>query len=125
VVNIGSVAGTYPYPGGNVYGATKAFVAQFSRNLRADLLGTRVRVTAVVPGTVAGTEFSQVRFHGDEAKAAAVYADLAALEPEDIADVVEWVVRRPARVNVNEVEVMPTAQAFGPLAFAKSRAGAS
>jgi 3-hydroxy acid dehydrogenase/malonic semialdehyde reductase len=102
-----------------VYGATKAFVAQFSRNLRADLLGTPVRVTAVVPGMVAGTEFSQVRFAGDEARADAVYEGVDALEADDIADVVEWAVRRPARVNVNEVEIMPTAQAFGPLALKK------
>jgi 3-hydroxy acid dehydrogenase/malonic semialdehyde reductase len=119
VVNVGSVAGSYPYPGGNVYGASKAFVAHLSRNLRADLLGTPVRVTAVVPGMVAGTEFSTVRFAGDEKRADAVYAGVEALTADDIADVVEWVVSRPARVNVNEVEVMPTAQAFGPLAIAR------
>jgi 3-hydroxy acid dehydrogenase / malonic semialdehyde reductase len=115
VVNLGSTAGTFPYPGGNVYGATKAFVHQFSLNLRADLLGTQVRVTCIEPGLVGGTEFSAVRL-GDDAKAAAVYAGTEPLNPDDIADTVHWVASRPARVNVNVLQLMPVCQAFGPLA---------
>lgn len=114
VVNIGSTAGEWPYPGGNVYGATKAFVRQFSLNLRADLHGTAIRVTDIEPGLVGGTEFSNVRF-GDDAKAAAVYQGTEALTPEDIADAVHWVATRPARVNVNTLQVMPVCQSFGPL----------
>lgn len=116
IVNLGSIAGTYPYPGGNVYGATKAFVHQFSLNLRADLLGSRIRVSCIEPGMVGGTEFSAVRL-GDDAKAAAVYAGADALTPEDIADAVHWVASRPARVNINSLEVMPVCQASGPLAI--------
>jgi 3-hydroxy acid dehydrogenase/malonic semialdehyde reductase len=115
VVNIGSTAGEWPYPGGNVYGATKAFVRHFSLNLRADLHGTPVRVTDIEPGLVGGTEFSAVRFKGDAAKAAAPYEGADALTPEDIADAVHWVATRPARVNVNTLQVMPVAQSFGPL----------
>ncbi len=115
VVNIGSTAGEWPYPGGNVYGATKAFVRQFSYNLRADLFGTKVRVTDIEPGLVGGTEFSNVRFKGDDAKAAGVYQGTEPLTPEDIADAVHWVATRPARVNVNLVQVMPVVQSFGPL----------
>ncbi|MDA0566738.1 SDR family NAD(P)-dependent oxidoreductase [Streptomonospora sp. S1-112] len=115
VVNIGSVAGNYPYPGGNVYGATKAFVRQFSLNLRADLHGTGVRVTNVEPGLAGGTEFSQVRFHGDDERASAVYADTQPLTPEDVAEAVRWVVDQPAHVNVNTLELMPVAQSFSPL----------
>jgi 3-hydroxy acid dehydrogenase/malonic semialdehyde reductase len=111
VVNIGSVAGTYPYPGGNVYGATKAFVHQFSLNLRADLVGTRVRVTSVEPG-MAETEFSEVRFGGDRERAKKVYQGVQPLAPEDVADAVHWCVTRPPHVNVNVVELMPVAQAF-------------
>ncbi|MFC0388337.1 SDR family oxidoreductase [Muricoccus vinaceus] len=114
VVNIGSTAAEFPYPGGNVYGATKAFVRQFSLNLRADLYGTPVRVTDIEPGLVGGTEFSNVRF-GDDARAAAVYQGADALTPEDIADAIHWVASRPARVNVNTLQVMPVAQSFGPL----------
>jgi 3-hydroxy acid dehydrogenase/malonic semialdehyde reductase len=115
VVNIGSTAGEWPYPGGNVYGATKAFVRQFSNNLRADLHGTRVRVTDIEPGLVGGTEFSNVRFKGDDTKAAGVYAGTEPLTPEDIADAVHWVATRPARVNVNLMQVMPVVQSYGPL----------
>ena len=97
IVNLGSIAATYPYPGGNVYGATKAFVRQFSLNLRADLLGTRVRVTDVEPGLVGGTEFSTVRFRGDGAKAAKLYAGADALTPEDIAETVHWIATLPPR----------------------------
>lgn len=115
VINLGSTAGEWPYPGGNVYGATKAFVRQFSLNLRADLFGTPVRVTDIQPGLVGGTEFSNVRFHGDDAKAGAVYEGADALTPDDIADAIHWVASRPARVNVNMLQVMPVAQSFGPL----------
>ncbi len=118
IVNIGSVAGTYPYPGGNVYGATKAFVKQFSLNLRADLLGTRVRVTNVEPG-LAESEFSLVRFKGDEGKANKTYEGTQPLRPEDIADIVYWVATRPAHVNLNSIEVMPVCQATGPFAISR------
>ena len=115
VVNLGSIAGTYPYPGGNVYGATKAFVHQFSLNLRADLHGTGIRVTCIEPGLVGGTEFSEVRFGGDAERAAGVYAGTQALTPEDIASAVEWVTSQPDHVNVNVLELMPVSQSFGPL----------
>lgn len=115
VVNIGSTAATYPYPGGNVYGASKAFVRQLSLNLRADLIGTRVRVTEIDPGLVGGTEFSSVRFRGDDARAASAYDGADALTPDDIADTVFWATTRPARVNINVIELMPVTQAFGPL----------
>ena len=117
VVNIGSTAALYPYPGGNVYGATKAFVRQFSLNLRADLQGTGVRVTDVEPGLVGGTEFSSVRFRGDADKAATIYDGADALTPDDIAETVYWVANLPARVNINSVELMPVSQSFGPLAI--------
>lgn len=115
VVNLGSVAGTYPYPGGNVYGATKAFVHQFSLNLRSDLHGTGVRVTCVEPGLAGGTEFSTVRFGGDAERANAVYEGTRALEPEDIAETVYWTASLPLHMNVNTVELMPTVQSSGPL----------
>ncbi|HRP67341.1 MAG TPA: SDR family NAD(P)-dependent oxidoreductase, partial [Thauera sp.] len=109
VFNIGSAAGRWPYAGGSVYGATKAFVRQFSLNLRADLLGTAIRVTDIEPGLCGGTEFSNVRFHGDDDKAAKVYADMQPLTAEDIADSVYWIATRPAHVNVNTIELMPVA----------------
>ncbi len=114
------MAGRTPYPGGNVYGATKAFVHQFTRNLKADLLGTPVRVTAIEPGMVSGSEFSSVRFRGDDARAASVYAGADPLTPEDIAEAVAWVAQLPARVNVNFMELMPACQAHGPLAIHRS-----
>lgn len=114
IVNIGSVAASYPYPGGNVYGATKAFVQQFSLNLRSDLHGSGVRVTVIEPGMCGGTEFSEVRFGGDREKAAAVYSGMQPLTAEDIAESVRWVTAQPAHVNVNVVELMPVAQSFGP-----------
>ena len=116
IVNIGSVAGEWPYPGGNVYGATKAFVRQFSLNLRAALLGTAIRVTDLEPGLCRGTEFSEVRFHGDTARADAVYRGTEPLTAEDIADTVHWIATRPAHVNINTLSMMPVGQAFGPLA---------
>jgi 3-hydroxy acid dehydrogenase/malonic semialdehyde reductase len=115
IVNIGSTAGSWPYPGGNVYGGTKAFVEQFSRNLRADLLGSRVRVTCLAPG-MAETEFSRVRFKGDEERAGKVYTGAAALTAEDIAEAVRWVTGLPDHVNVNALEMMSVDQTWGPLA---------
>jgi 3-hydroxy acid dehydrogenase/malonic semialdehyde reductase len=115
IVNLGSTAGEFPYPGGNVYGASKAFVHQLSNNLRADLLGTALRVTNIEPGLCGGTEFSAIRLGSDE-KAAAVYAGTDPLTAEDIAETVHWVATRPARVNINVVQMMPVCQAFGPLA---------
>jgi 3-hydroxy acid dehydrogenase / malonic semialdehyde reductase len=123
VVNIGSIAGTYPYPGGNVYGGTKAFVHQFSLGLRADLHGTRVRVTCIEPGLVGGSEFSEVRFGGDTERAAAMYAGTDPLTSEDIAAAVEWVTFQPSHVNVNVLELMPVSQSFGPLPVDRSDQG--
>ncbi len=120
VINLGSVAAQFPYPGGNVYGATKAFVDQFSLNLRADLLGTPIRVTNIEPGLCGGTEFSNVRFHGDDAKADKIYEGTEPLTAEDIADTVYWVANRPAHVNINSVQLMPVCQAFGPLAIKRN-----
>lgn len=117
VFNLGSVAGSWPYAGGNVYGATKAFVRQFSLNLRADLAGTALRVTDVEPGLCGGTEFSNVRFHGDDEKAAKVYQDVQPLSAEDIADTIHWIATRPAHVNVNTIELMPVAQSFAGLSI--------
>jgi 3-hydroxy acid dehydrogenase/malonic semialdehyde reductase len=119
IINIGSVAGSWPYPGGNVYGGTKAFVEQFSRNLKADLLGTRVRVTCLAPG-MAETEFSLVRFQGDAQRAAKVYAGTEPLTAADVAGIVAWVAGLPPHVNVNSLEVMSTHQAWGPLAVHKA-----
>lgn len=118
VINLSSVAASYPYPGGNVYGATKAFVRQFSLNLRADLLGTRVRVTSIEPG-MAETEFSVVRFGGDQGKADNVYKGVHAMSGDDVALVCESVLRLPAHINVNTLEIMPVQQAFA--AFAVDR----
>ncbi len=117
VINIGSTAGEWPYPGGNTYGATKAFVRQFTLNLRADLVGTGVRATDIEPGLCGGTEFSAVRFHGDQAKADAVYAGTVPLTADDIAETVLWVASRPAHVNINLLQLMPECQAIGPLAI--------
>ena len=114
VINIGSVAGSYPYPGGNVYGASKAFVHQFSLNLRSDLHGTGVRVTCIEPGLAGGTEFSTVRFNGDQQRASAVYTGVDALGPDDVAEAVHWVASLPAHVNVNVLELMTVAQSFAP-----------
>jgi len=111
VINLGSVAATYPYPGGNVYGATKAFVRQLSLNLRSDLHGTGVRVTCVEPG-MSETEFSLVRFGGDREKAGAVYAGMQPLTAQDVAEAVFWAATRPAHVNVNAIELMSVAQSF-------------
>jgi 3-hydroxy acid dehydrogenase/malonic semialdehyde reductase len=121
VINVSSTAARWPYPGANVYGASKAFVRQLSINLRADLLGTRVRVTDVAPGMAAGTEFSLVRFGGDAGRAAEVYAGTEPLTADDVAETVFWVATLPDRVNVNVIELMPVGQAFGPLAVTRKR----
>src|SRR5260370_14587004 len=107
VVNIGSIAGEYPYPGGHVYGGTKAFVRQFSLNLRADLVGTGVRATDIEPGLTGGTEFSQVRFHGDAARADQVYAGTKPMTADHIAEAGAWGVGLPGDVNIQRLEIMP------------------
>jgi 3-hydroxy acid dehydrogenase/malonic semialdehyde reductase len=117
ILNLSSVAGTYPYPGGHVYGGTKAFVEQFSLNLRADLVGKNIRVTSIEPGLVGGSEFSQVRFGGDEKKAADVYKGTTPLSPEDIAETASWIVGLPAHMNINRIEMMPTCQASAAFAI--------
>ena len=110
IVNIGSIAGSWPYLGGNVYGATKAFVRQFSLNLRTDLHGTALRVTDIEPGLVGGTEFSNVRFKGDDDKAGQVYEGTTALTAEDVTEAVYWVTTLPKHVNINTLEIMPVTQ---------------
>jgi 3-hydroxy acid dehydrogenase / malonic semialdehyde reductase len=117
VVNIGSIAASYPYLGGNVYAATKAFVHQLSLNMRADLEGTGVRVSCVAPG-MARTEFALVRYDNDAERADRLYADVSPLTAADVADAVVWCVTRPPHVNVNMIEIMPTDQPFG-LGFAR------
>lgn len=115
VINMGSIAGETPYPGGNVYGATKAFVDQFTRNLRADLVGTGVRATNLAPGLCGGTEFSNVRFRGDDAAASKVYVGTTPLTAADIAATAYWIATLPPHVNINHLELMPTCQGYGPL----------
>ena len=119
IINVGSIAGSWPYFGGNVYGATKAFVKQFSLNLRADLIGAQVRVTNLEPGNVAGTEFSNVRYHGDDDKAAQVYDGFKTMSGDDIGDILLWLIESPAHINVNRLEVMPVAQTYNGLTIAK------
>jgi 3-hydroxy acid dehydrogenase/malonic semialdehyde reductase len=121
IINLGSIAGTYPYPGGNVYGASKAFTHQFSLNLRADLLGTAVRVSCIEPGLVGGTEFSQTRFRGDVEKAKKVYENTQALTPEDIAEAIFFCAGAPPHVNINTVEMMPVSQASAPLSVFREK----
>jgi 3-hydroxy acid dehydrogenase / malonic semialdehyde reductase len=118
VISLGSVAGTYPYPGGNAYAGTKAFVHQFSIALRSDVHGTGVRVTCVEPG-MADTEFSTVRFHGDKAKADGVYTGMRPMTADDIAESIYWAATMPAHVNVNVIELMATAQSWGPYQVAR------
>ena len=120
VINIGSTAGHYPYPGGNVYGATKAFVEQFTLNLRADLVGTGVRASNIAPGLCGGTEFSTVRLKGDAAGAAKVYEGTTPLSASDIAATALWIATLPPHVNVNSIELMPTCQGFSPLTIKRS-----
>ena len=120
IVNIGSVAGSYPYGGGNVYGGTKAFVKQFSLGLKSDLLGTRVKITNIEPG-MADTEFSLVRFSGNKKKAKDVYKNMTPLTGTDIAETIFWAINRPSHVNINRIELMPLQQGFN--FFAVSRSG--
>ena len=119
IINIGSIAGSWPYPGGNVYAATKSFVQQFSRSLRADLLGKQIKVTNIEPG-MAETNFANVRMKGDKSKAKKVYEGTKPLTATDIADIISWTTSVPAHVNINSVEVMPTCQAWGPLSVDRS-----
>jgi len=119
VVNLGSVAGTYPYPNGNVYGASKAFVEQFSLNLRADLAGKRIRVTNIEPG-MAETEFSLVRFRGDAERARALYEGFPALSADDVAEAVFWCTSVPPHVNVNRIELMSVMQSFAGFSVKRS-----
>ncbi|MEN3367521.1 MAG: 3-hydroxy acid dehydrogenase / malonic semialdehyde reductase [Burkholderiales bacterium] len=119
VINLGSVAGAYPYPGGNVYGATKAFVDQFTLNLRADLVGTGVRATNIAPGLCGGTEFSNVRLKNDAA-AAKVYEGTVPLTAKDIAESAYWIATLPPHVNINYIEMMPTCQAFSPFTIKRN-----
>jgi 3-hydroxy acid dehydrogenase/malonic semialdehyde reductase len=120
VINISSTAASYPYPGGHVYGASKAFVTQFSLNLRADVVGMAVRVTDLEPGLCGGTEFSVNRFGGDTARASAVYAGTVPLTADDIAEAASWVINLPPHMNINRMEIMPTCQAPGPLAVKRT-----
>lgn len=119
IINISSIAGNYPYFGGNVYGATKAFVTQFSLNLRADLIGKNVRVTNIEPGLCGDTEFSNVRFHGDDERASKVYENVEFIRPQDISSMVLWLINQPKHININRLEVMPTAQTFAGLTVHK------
>ncbi|RKR04213.1 sulfoacetaldehyde reductase [Kushneria sinocarnis] len=115
IINLGSVAGQWPYPGSHVYGASKAFVQQFSYNLRCDLQGTGVRVTDVAPG-LSESEFTLVRNRGDQAAYDKLYGDTTPLQPEDIAEQIFHVATLPAHVNINRLEIMPTRQAWSPFA---------
>lgn len=115
VINIGSISATWPYPTSNVYGATKAFVHQFTLNLRADLFRHNIRATVIEPG-MTRTEFPTVRNHGDAEAADRTYAGAAPLDPEDVAAAVLWAAQQPARVNVNSIELMPSCQSFAGLA---------
>lgn len=116
IINVGSIAGTYPYPGGHVYGATKSFIHQFSLNLRADLAGTNVRITCLEPGMVK-TNFSTIRFKNDHEKAEKLYENIAYLTAEDIAKTIFWISTLPPHVNINTLEIMPTAQTFNRFHF--------
>ena len=120
IVNISSIAGSFQYPGGHVYGATKAFVTQLSLMLRADLIGSPVRITNIEPGMVE-TDFSIVRFKGDETKADAVYANTTPLTAHDIAETIRWSIAQPPHVNIDRIEIMPVTQAPGPLAVHRAK----
>ena len=120
IVNLGSIAGNYPYPGSHVYGASKAFVGQFSSNLRCDLQGTGVRVTNLEPG-LCESEFSLVRFGGDQAKYDATYAGAAAIQPQDIADTIYWIMTQPAHLNINSLEIMPVSQTWAGFAIERDK----
>lgn len=121
IVNIASVAGTYPYPGGNVYGGTKAFVQQFTLNLRSDLHGTGVRVSAIDPGMVE-TEFTLVRTGGDQKASDTLYAGADPMMAEDIAATVLWIATLPPHLNINRLELMPVNQSFAGFQVARTPA---
>lgn len=118
IVNVSSIAATYPYAGGNVYGATKAFVTQFTLGLRADLHGTGVRVTSIEPG-LAETEFTLVRTGGDQGASDTLYAGARPIVGEDIAEAIWWVATLPPHLNVNRLELMPTSQSFAGFQIAR------
>ena len=118
IINMGSSAASWPYPGGNAYGASKAFVQQFSRNLKADLVGTAIRVSNIEPG-MADTNFSKTRFKGDQSAADKVYAGTESLTAQDIAEAVHWCTRVPPHVNINNIELMPVCQAWNAWAVAR------
>ena len=118
IINISSTAAIYPYPGGNAYGGTKAFVSQFSLGLRSDLHGTGVRVTAIEPG-MAQTEFTLVRTHGDQAASDALYAGAKPMTAEDIAAQILWVANLPPHLNINRIELMPVSQSFAGFQVAR------
>ncbi|WP_448132850.1 SDR family NAD(P)-dependent oxidoreductase [Stenotrophomonas rhizophila] len=118
IINISSVAGVYPYPGGNAYGGTKAFVSQFSLGLRADLHGTGVRVTTIEPG-MAETEFTLVRTHGNQAASDTLYAGANPMTADDIAEQIFWVANLPAHLNINRLELMPVSQSFAGFQVAR------
>lgn len=118
IVNLASVASNWPYPGGNVYGGTKAFVQQFSLGLRSDLHGKGVRVTSIEPG-LSESEFTLVRTGGDKAAYDRLYSGADPLQPEDIAETIFWVASLPAHVNINSVEIMPVSQSWSPFQVAR------
>jgi serine 3-dehydrogenase len=118
IINLSSVAATYPYRGGNVYGGTKAFVEQFSLGLRSDLHGTGVRVTSIEPGMVE-TEFTLVRTGGDQASSDTLYKGAHPMTGEDIAEVMLWVAQAPAHLNINRLELMPVSQSFAGFQVAR------
>lgn len=121
VINVGSIAAHFPYPGSHVYGASKAFVHQFTLGLKSDLVGTGVKATVIEPGMVAGSEFSQVRFHGDTQRAAAIYEGIDALLPDDVAAAIAWVASQPPHVNVTVLQLMPVDQGPGPALLSRQR----
>ncbi len=121
IINLGSVAGQWPYPGGHVYGASKAFVQQFSYNLRCDLPGTGVRVTDIAPG-MAETEFTLVRTKGDQAASDKLYRGTTPLSAEDIAEQIFYVATLPDHININRLEIMPTRQSWAPFAIDRDQA---
>ena len=122
IINLGSIAGNYPYPGSHVYGASKAFVKQFSLNLRCDLQGTGVRVSNIEPG-LCESAFSLVRFGGDQARYDATYAGAEPIQPEDIAEIIFWVLNAPAHININRLELMPVSQTWGGFAIDRGAKG--
>lgn len=118
IINISSIAGSYPYPGGNVYGGSKAFVTQFSLGLRSDLHGTGVRVTSIEPG-MAETEFTLVRTHGDQAASDKLYDGASPMTAEDIAESIHYVATLPPHLNINRLEIMPVTQSFAGFQIAR------